>query len=299
MVIQTQRALWSYLQLLRPPNLVTAAADILAGFAVAGLTNLRALPWLLVASIGLYGGGVVLNDVFDRNLDARERPERPLPSGRVTLRSAALLGVNLLIIGIAAASMSSGLSAMLALLIAVCVVFYNAFGKHIRIVAPLNMGACRGLNLLLGISAVPATVGESWYLALIPVAYIGAITLVSAGEVHGGNRGTMLFALALVGVIIFALAALSLTFPYSLLPFKFFALLPFLVYFAWRVLPAFWGAYLEPQPLRIRHAVKAGVLSLIALDAALAVVYASPLYGLLILSLMPVASRIARLFAVT
>ena len=72
-----------YLELLRPPNVMTAVADVLAGYAVAGLSNWAALPWLLGATACLYAGGVVLNDFFDRHLDARERPERPLPSGRV------------------------------------------------------------------------------------------------------------------------------------------------------------------------------------------------------------------------
>src|ERR1041385_8386665 len=86
---------WPYLQLMRPPNLVTANADVLAGFAVAGLPRFDLLPWLLVATTCLYAGGVVLNDVFDARLDACERPERPIPSGRVAVRSAAVFGTVL------------------------------------------------------------------------------------------------------------------------------------------------------------------------------------------------------------
>ena len=81
-----------YLELLRPPNVVTAIADVLAGYAVAGRSNPRALPWLIGATVCLYAGGVVLNDFFDRHLDAVERPERPIPSGRVPASSAAALG---------------------------------------------------------------------------------------------------------------------------------------------------------------------------------------------------------------
>src|SRR5215213_5958422 len=57
------------LQLLRPANVATALADVLAGFALAGLGNRSALPWLLLATAALYAGGIVLNDVFDRELD--------------------------------------------------------------------------------------------------------------------------------------------------------------------------------------------------------------------------------------
>src|SRR5690349_14326443 len=78
--------IWPYLQLMRPANVVTANADVLAGFAAAS-GGWSKLPWLLAATCGLYAGGVVLNDVFDSALDQSERPERPIPSGRVTKRS--------------------------------------------------------------------------------------------------------------------------------------------------------------------------------------------------------------------
>jgi 4-hydroxybenzoate polyprenyltransferase len=81
--------------------------------------------------------------------------------------------------------------------------------------------------------------------------------------------------------------------------FGFFAMLPFLALLAWRVLPPFWRAYRDPQPNSLRHAIKAGVLSLIILDAAIAAGYAGPLYGIVVLALLLVAAGIARLFAVT
>ena len=78
----------AYLELLRLPNLFTAAADVAMGFLFVRAT--WAAPrhdWLLVpvalASILLYASGVVLTDVFDRTIDSRQRPERPLPSGRI------------------------------------------------------------------------------------------------------------------------------------------------------------------------------------------------------------------------
>lgn len=86
--------LLSYLRLMRPANIVTSVADILLGFAASGLvqnpffsdghfniSGLDALLWLILSTIGLYGGGVVFNDVFDAELDKVERPERPIPSG--------------------------------------------------------------------------------------------------------------------------------------------------------------------------------------------------------------------------
>ncbi len=73
------------LQLLRLPNVFTAVADIVMGYLV---THESAEPWphfalLIGVSALLYLSGMVLNDYFDRRQDARERPQRPIPSGRV------------------------------------------------------------------------------------------------------------------------------------------------------------------------------------------------------------------------
>ena len=151
----------AYLELLRPANVVTALADVLAGFAIAGLRHPETLPWLLLSSCCLYAGGVVLNDVFDRDLDRIERPERPIPSGRVSTRSAATLG------GGAARCRCRGRRdaprrrrAAMALAIAAAVLLYDAWGKRQAPIAPLNMALCRALNLMLGVAAVPAALAD-------------------------------------------------------------------------------------------------------------------------------------------
>jgi 4-hydroxybenzoate polyprenyltransferase len=67
----------------------------------------------------------------------------------------------------------------------------------------------------------------------------------------------------------------------------------------WRVLPAFWRVYTDSRPASIRRAVKAGVLSLVLVDAVLSTAYAGPLYGALVLATAVVAGLLARLFPVT
>ena len=289
--------LWAYLQMMRPANIVTAWADILAGFAASGavgLLNIQVLGWLLLATTGLYGGGIVLNDVFDAELDAKERPERPIPSGRASRQGATLLGSALLVTGVVAAAQVSLLSATLACGIALAATLYDAVGKHHPILGPVNMGACRGGNLLLGISAVPAMIGEHWFLAVIPIIYIAAVTTISRGEVHGAKGITGIIALLLIGLVIAGLLGLGLLQDYQVL-----AALPFVALFAVRVLLPFIKAVREPKPEQIRIAVKAGVLSLIVLDATVAAGFATLPYGLLVLSLLPISMALAQIFAVT
>lgn len=303
-VTSLRTGIGAYLQLLRPANVVTAWADVLAGFAVTGVVltlNEWAVPvdWgvlggLLVATTGLYGGGVVFNDVFDAPLDAEERPERPIPSGRATRRGAALFGGILLAGGVGAAFWVEWISGLLALLIAGGALLYDAFSKHHFFFGPLNMGLCRGGNLLLGASAVPAVLGSIWYLPLLPVAYIAAITAISQGEVHGGSRFTGFLAVALVVGVIGGVLLISIRGDYRLLHAG-----PFVLVMAGQVLPPFVRAARTPSPELIRDAVEAGVKALIPLNAALAAGFAGWVYGLGVFLLLPLSMGLGRLFAIT
>lgn len=284
----------AYAELARPANVTTAAADVLAGYAVAGLGNPAALPWLLFASMSLYAGGVVCNDFFDRHLDAVERPERPIPSGRVHASAAAVLGFALLCAGIIAAAQATSAATAIACSIVFFVLLYDVWSKHHRAIAPLNMGLCRGLNFLIGVAAVPAALGEYWFLSLLSFTYISAVTLISAGEVYGGTRRVAIFSLSLIVAVVLALAVLAQTTGNSI--WAGWAITCFL---AWRVIPPFWRACNDSQPALIRNAVKTGVLSLVLLDAAIGAIFAGPLYSLIILATAVLAMSLAKLFAVT
>ena len=78
--------LQAWLELCRLPNVFTALADPLAGALLAGASwkNGPGLVLLMLASGCLYTGGIVLNDWHDIEKDRVERPDRPLPSGRVS-----------------------------------------------------------------------------------------------------------------------------------------------------------------------------------------------------------------------
>ena len=296
--LKSESRSWAYLQLMRPANITTAWADILLGCAAAGITvgslNFAIVSWLMLATTGLYGGGVVFNDVCDAQLDAVERPERPIPSGRASLLGAIALGTILLIFGIAAAAMVSSLSGILAIAIATTALLYDKWGKHQTFLGPINMGMCRGGNLLLGVSAVPGAIGDRWYLALIPIVYIAAITAISHGEVYGGQKITGVIAIALISLVIGGIFALAILPEYTLL-----TTLPFLTLFIVLVLPPFITAAVNPSPQLIQTAVKAGVLSLIVLDATISAGFSNWIYGLSVLALLPLSRLLAKMFAVT
>lgn len=292
---------------MRPANIITAIADIMLGYAASGAIlsfqlsgngfeagNLYLLGWLVLATVGLYGGGVVFNDVFDADLDRVERPERPIPSGKATLAGASILGLVLLIGGILAAWQVSAVSAAIALGVALLALLYDWKGKHHTLLGPVNMGACRGGNLLLGVSAIPAALENIWFIALIPIVYIAAITMVSRGEVHGGNTAALKGAVLMYGLVLAGIMGLALLPQFNLL-----YSLPFLILFAWLIFPPLFKAMPAREPKLIIKAVKAGILALIVMNASIAAGFAGWQYGLLVLLLLPVSVYIAKNFAVT
>ena len=288
-----------YLRIMRPANMVTAVADILAGIAISGvlLDNIDT-PWLAIVCLCLstaclYGGGIVFNDVFDAELDKVERPERAIPSGIISLKNAAILGGALLISGILLASITNLMAGLLAFGVSFFALMYNKIGKHHSFFGPLNMGICRGLNLLLGLSIVPEMVQQHYFFAIIPVIYIFSITMTSRGEVHGGNTknlylAAILYALVICAITIFAFLNNHLL--WSLL---------FLLPFAWMIFNPLVKAIKTPIGKNIGAAVKAGVISLILMDAAWAVTFDALTLAFVIAALLPLSLWLSKLFAVT
>jgi 4-hydroxybenzoate polyprenyltransferase len=246
---------------------------------------------------------VGFNDVFDAKLDAKERPERPIPSGRASLVGASLFGATLSAGGIIAALQVSLASALIAVYIAFLAVAYDAVGKHHTIFGPLTMGLCRGGNLLLGLSMTPSHLRDRYFIVVFPILYIAAVTLISRGEVHGGTKSSGILALGLILLVTGGLVALGMyrleSPSWTVAQFQLAQALPFLLLFCWRVIPPFFYAVHSPTPGHIRLAVKTGVLSLIVLNAALATAFAGWESGIVVLALLPCSTALSRLFAMT
>lgn len=176
-------SLHDHLDLVRAPAVLSVVGDTLAGAAAAGhaLTPRRAL--LPLASACLYAGGMALNDYADRDLDAVERPERPIPSGRISEGRALQVAVGLTAAGVGLAAAGGGARALaVAVPLAASVWTYDTVAKE-HAVGPVVMAACRGLDVLLGAgvghlrAALPAAAGMAVHTA--------GVTFVSRGEVHG------------------------------------------------------------------------------------------------------------------
>jgi len=223
----------------------------------------------------LYASGIALNDVFDFEIDRVERPTRPLPSGRVSKRTAAWLGGLGLLLGPALAGTSGrAASGIVATALALCIFAYDAGMKQTWL-GPFVMGSCRALNLLLGMSHAPALAGPvAWFAAIAYGMYVAGITVVSRSETSGENRGGLFAGLALQDLALVGLAGATLAhqrFPepdldQPLIPLEGLLVLA-LVALAVNASAA--RAIQQPIPVLIQNTVKTGILSLVWLNVGL------------------------------
>ncbi|WP_216629182.1 UbiA-like protein EboC [Sphingobacterium lumbrici] len=292
------KKLLGYMRLMRPANVVTAIADVLAGVAISGYLSTMGwspLPILLlcISTIGMYSGGIIFNDVFDLELDRVERPERPIPSGVISKGEATVFGILFFGMGIGTAYLLGLTSTVLAIAIMLACLLYNRWAKHHVLLGPLNMGLCRGLNLLLGVSIISSEVSQWWFLAIVPVIYIASITMISRGEVHGGSK-RMLY----VAGILYAAVIASILFFAGIRGNMSITIL-FIVPFAWMIFKPLIKAIDNPIGPNIGKAVKAGVIALILMNAAWASVFADWKIALAIVFLLPLSILLSKAFAVT
>jgi len=176
------------LDLARVSNLPTVWSNVLAG-AVLASAELEALPVVVAGLAGslLYSGGMFLNDAFDAEIDARERPERPIPSGRIARRSVFLLGIGTLVLALAVLAAFAALSQAGAELvatgfgIAASVLVYDRFHKGVPW-SPLVMGLCRGGLYLLGAFAAGGAVNSVLLPAASLLLYVVGLTHVARFE---------------------------------------------------------------------------------------------------------------------
>ncbi len=153
-ILNDQPSKWAlWLRLGRVSNLPTVWSNTVAGMLLAGgLLEARAAVVLALAFSFFYVGGMFLNDAFDRNIDAVERPERPIPRGLISARQVITLGYAMLGAGALLVALyvfvlggSRSIYAVLAsLLLGGAVVLYDAWHKG-NPLGPLLMGACRVL----------------------------------------------------------------------------------------------------------------------------------------------------------
>ena len=195
-----------WLELLRPPNLLTVPGDPIAGYFLA-MPALAVQPRLLATSIATsvcwYVAGLILNDVVDFEEDRHDRPQRPLPSRRVARSAALTVAILLFVVGGLFALTLGAAARWMALALLLSILIYDLGGKKVPILGAVNMGLCRGFSLLLGAAAAA---GHGWCtppptLAFdVLVVYVASVSHLAREEASlrkaGGERWIPAFVIA-------------------------------------------------------------------------------------------------------
>lgn len=176
-------ALSTLLRLGRISNVPTVWTNVAAGSFIAG----SALPpdrvaLVLLAMTAFYIGGMYLNDFFDRAIDARERPGRPIDLGEISASTVSLIGFGLLAMGIVLMSAFGFHATACGLLLAAVIVLYDVWHKGNQL-SPLVMGLCRALVYVGAGIAVAGKVPTALIIGAIALAsHVAGITYAAKQE---------------------------------------------------------------------------------------------------------------------
>lgn len=284
-------------ELVRLPAVLSVPGDALTGAAMAngGHPPRRALG-ACVTSAGLYLGGMALNDWADRRVDAVERPSRPIPSGRVTPRTALAVAVGLTAAGLAVARAVGGRRMLRAAAATAATAWCYDLAAKSTVAGPATMGAARALDVLLGAATVPGGSGALPAAAVVGL-HTAVTTALSAHEATGGAPEAARGALMGTGAVTVAaagLAAMHARGARRLLPAA-----ALLGAYALTVGRAQAAAARTPDAATVQRAVGAGILGLPLLEAALLASAGAALPSAAIAGTWPIARTLARRRAVT
>lgn len=309
----------AWAQLVRLPNVFTIVADVSAAFLLVAGGPEPVGRWVVVviAGICLYWAGMILNDVFDVEKDRKERPGRPIAAGLIPLSQAKAAGWCLLVAGVGFAAVSgylpadsvsaTWLPAAVGIVLALMIVAYDGPLKSTYL-APAAMGGCRMLSFLLGAAPclVLAADGQLIPKYILGIAfgfgvYIMGVTTMARQEATGGDSNQLM-----IGTLITTLGALCLAFAPQLAtgpigwhvePTRIFPVMIGMI--AFPVIMRAIRAVRAPSPLHIQTTIRVGVLTLIPLAAAFAMLGAGPVWGLAIFALVIPAIMLSVRFRVT
>lgn len=232
-VLTRRRTRWrAYLLLSRVSNLPTVWTNVVAGAVLSGTVT----DWLAVAELSaavslLYVAGMFLNDAFDYRIDARLRPERPLPAGDIQPSEAFVVGAGLLAAGVAVLWRAGPpATAAWGAALAAAIVFYDYHHKQAAF-APLIMGLCRGLVYCVAASALWGVSPAVLAGAAVMTGYVLGLTLAARrlGPRAGSVVPRLIAGISLVDAALVA-AVMPLAAPFVALGF-------FLTLAAQRIVP--------------------------------------------------------------
>lgn len=279
-------------ELVRLPAALTVPGDTLAGAAAAGWPFGRRTTAIATGSVCLYCAGMALNDFADRETDSRERPTRPIPSGRVTPALALSLAAGLTATSVGIVLAAGGRCALAIEIPLVASVWAYDLQLKRTAVGPLAMAITRALDVLLGAglghrrACAPATLAVG--------AHTLCVTTLSRHEVEGASASTPALTLAGTAGVVAAVARVAYAGPAPARTLHARIAAVLLVAYVRIFGLAQFAAMRHPSPRQLQQAVSAGILALMPLQATLIAKRGSLPAAAMIAAGWPLAWRLAR-----
>jgi geranylgeranylglycerol-phosphate geranylgeranyltransferase len=176
----------AYLEIIRPGNAIMAVIAVILIMLITGNFTLDAFLACFVVFI-VTGGGNAINDYFDHKIDAINKPSRPIPSGRISLRKAGIYSLSLFIVGVIIAFMIGILPGLIAILSSSLLILYAYNLKKMLIVGNLGVSFLTGLTFVFG-GVVVGAITTSVYLGLFAFLMTMAREIVKDMEDVEGDR---------------------------------------------------------------------------------------------------------------
>jgi geranylgeranylglycerol-phosphate geranylgeranyltransferase len=142
--------LFGLLEIPRPINCVISFLSVLLGGWLGTQTVSSALLLAAVSAALITGGGNVLNDLCGISEDRINKPQRPLPSGRVSTRSATILACLLLLCGLMVGFSLPAPAPIIVVFATICLILYNCWLKRVVLIGNLVVSGLGGLAFLYG-----------------------------------------------------------------------------------------------------------------------------------------------------
>lgn len=184
-------SLAAYGKIIRPMN--AGVSGITAGIAyfIAGGTNPILAGLLFFIVLGICGAGNVLNDYFDLEIDKVNRPDRPIPSGKVSMKGALIWAGILFAAGVFLAFFTNVWCLGIALVNVFLLILYAAKFKGIPFLGNLSVAYLSGSIFLFG----GFLVGPESFLVMLPlfaITFFGTLArelLKDAEDIEGDRLG--------------------------------------------------------------------------------------------------------------
>ena len=266
-----------YLQLVRFPGIFTAFTNILLGYAIVQgeQFGLHLLGPLLATTGCLFLAGMSLNDYFDYNIDKKERPHRPIPSGKIPRKNALYLGIIFLIIGNISSAFVGPETVVITIVMSFLIFSYDFKTKDFPAIGILTLSAIRFLNVILGTSI--AFDSEIVYFAIPLAIFVAGISIFANSEVSGYSRKSELLNV----IFILATIAASIIVIFDNISVIFIG---FLGLFIASVFVPF-VFFKDKNVKSVQKKISFQLLAIIVLDAAIVSAFAEISYAIVTLSL--------------